>query len=437
MDGRSWQDIAFFPKTTLQKVFSKTVFFLEPYYAYFFWPHIVNECREAGLKVGDLMGLHFNKEPYVQFHLYAQYFHPTTMIERVNHIHFYRQPNRLYKGTKVPDWAQNHVNEAGEFDLYTAQQWAEAMDDFTSEITPVPFFRDPMPLDANPLLWLQVFGLGAGKGRRLFYNEKPVHSIWHDGGEFDPEEMNYGYEPRLQNPFMTATEEGKEQFDKHMADLNRMYPESFPKEGYVYPHEVLRHFQIRDKWFQRNIQNVRELKLMQQAVEMQKAGTLTEEQSLAVIKFIRDGHFRDFYTVQDMAYNQKHYGVEGQPLWTGLHTLIEELQLYFLPQACTSQPDLEQFWEHADYFLGVHEMEADFNWWWEMQQGTSQIPLNANTPEQRRELLKKMNMPEDEIAKQLAEIEETEAAVAEARSEYEQIMKEMGEHDEPPALQSQ
>ncbi len=80
--------------------------------------------------------------------------------------------------------------------------------------------------------------------------------------------MDYGFKPRFHNPFFTATDEGKAVFDKHMSDLNRMYPESFPKEGYVYPHEVLRHFQVKDKWFQRNVQNVRELRLMQQTVEL-------------------------------------------------------------------------------------------------------------------------------------------------------------------------
>lgn len=324
------------------------------------------------------MGLHFNKEPYIQFHIYAQYFHPNNIIERVNHVHFYRQPNRLYKGTKVPEWAQNHIREGGEFDNYTHDQWTQAMDDFQSEVTPIPVFRDGMPLDANPILWTQIYGFGGGKGRRLFYNEKPVHSTWHDGGEYEEEEMNYGYNPRLKNPFLTATEEGKEEFDKYMQDLNKMYPESFPKEGYVYPHEILRHFKIKDKWFQRNMQGLRELKLQQSAVDLQKNGVLSEEESLQVVKFIQDGHFRDFFTVQDMAYNQKHYGVEGQPLWTGLHKLIEELQLYFLPVASTSQPDLEQFWEHADYFLNTHELEADFNWWWENEMGTNKLRLSGN-----------------------------------------------------------
>ena len=53
-----------------------------------------------------------------------------------------------------------------------------------------------------------------------------------------------------------------------MQDLNKMYPESFPKEGYVYPHEILRHFEIKDKWFHRNLQAVREMRLMQEAVDL-------------------------------------------------------------------------------------------------------------------------------------------------------------------------
>ena len=76
--------------------------------------------------------------------------------------------------------------------------------------------------------------------------------------------------------------------------------------------------------------------------------------------------------------------------------MIEELQLYFLPVASTSQPDLEQFWEHADYFLNTHELEADFNWWWENEYGTNKLKLTGN-PEEVKESMKKLGMSEEEI----------------------------------------
>ena len=40
-------------------------------------------------------------------HVYAQYFHPETILERVRDTSFYRRPRTIYKGFRVPDWAQN------------------------------------------------------------------------------------------------------------------------------------------------------------------------------------------------------------------------------------------------------------------------------------------------------------------------------------------
>lgn len=38
-------------------------------------------------------------------HVYAQYFHPNSLLERVRDVAFYRKPRTLFKGFKVPDWA--------------------------------------------------------------------------------------------------------------------------------------------------------------------------------------------------------------------------------------------------------------------------------------------------------------------------------------------
>ena len=47
----------------------------------------------------------FHKEPYIMNHVYVQHFHPTTILERVRDVSFYRRPRTLFKGFKVPDWA--------------------------------------------------------------------------------------------------------------------------------------------------------------------------------------------------------------------------------------------------------------------------------------------------------------------------------------------
>ena len=59
----------------------------------------------VGLRVEDVYNQKFHKEPYIMHHMYAQYFHPNTLLERVRNVSFYRRPRTIYKGFRVPDWA--------------------------------------------------------------------------------------------------------------------------------------------------------------------------------------------------------------------------------------------------------------------------------------------------------------------------------------------
>ena len=65
--------------------------------------NIIYKC--IGMRIEDFYHNKFFKEPYVQFHLYAQYFHPETLLERVRSVRFHRNPRTLFKGFTVPDWA--------------------------------------------------------------------------------------------------------------------------------------------------------------------------------------------------------------------------------------------------------------------------------------------------------------------------------------------
>ena len=62
-----------------------------------------------GIRIEDFYMLKFHKEPYFMNHVYAQYFHPETLLERVRDVRFYRYPRTLFKGFKVPDWATSDV----------------------------------------------------------------------------------------------------------------------------------------------------------------------------------------------------------------------------------------------------------------------------------------------------------------------------------------
>ena len=78
---------------------------IHPYLAFITYRFHVEKAREAGIRVEDFYMHKFHKEPYVMWHIYAQYFHPNTLLERVRDVNFYRRTRTLYKGFKVPEWA--------------------------------------------------------------------------------------------------------------------------------------------------------------------------------------------------------------------------------------------------------------------------------------------------------------------------------------------
>ena len=43
-----------------------------------------------GIRIEDVYCNKFHKEPYIMHHIYAQYFHPETLLERVRDVRFYR-----------------------------------------------------------------------------------------------------------------------------------------------------------------------------------------------------------------------------------------------------------------------------------------------------------------------------------------------------------
>ena len=69
-------------------------------------------------------------------HIYAQYFHPDTLLERVRDVRFYRQPRTIFKGFKVPEWATSNEKHGWEVDMHSRQAWDNAMQDMKAEWTP-------------------------------------------------------------------------------------------------------------------------------------------------------------------------------------------------------------------------------------------------------------------------------------------------------------
>lgn len=125
----------------------------------------------------------FFKEPYIQYHIYAQYFHPETLLERVRDVNFSRRPRTLFKGFRVPDWATSQKCHGWELDTYSRQAWENAITDMNSEWTPTQFTGERM--EPNPIEWMRFEQWGKGNSSRLFYNEVPNPTWFRYGGHLD------------------------------------------------------------------------------------------------------------------------------------------------------------------------------------------------------------------------------------------------------------
>lgn len=125
-------------------------------------------------------------------HVYAQYFHPETLLERVRDVSFYRRPRTLFKGFRVPDWATAEKVYGWQQDAYSKTAWENAMQDMLAESTPMPFVGERQ--EPNPLQWLRFEQVGKGNSSRLYYNEVP-QTWWHrQQGHIDnPDEFFYSF----------------------------------------------------------------------------------------------------------------------------------------------------------------------------------------------------------------------------------------------------
>jgi len=134
--AQGWIELVFNPRTRVEQVMSDALRFIHPYLFFVTYRFHVEKAREAGLRVEDVYCNKFHKEPYIMHHVYAQYFHPDTLLERVRDVSFYRRPRTIFKGFRVPDWAQNQNKHGWDFDAYSRQAWNNAMLDLEAEWTP-------------------------------------------------------------------------------------------------------------------------------------------------------------------------------------------------------------------------------------------------------------------------------------------------------------
>lgn len=227
-------------------------------------------------------------------HLYAQYFHPSTLLERVRTVSFYKRPRTLFKGFKVPDWATSEKMDGWEVDAYSRRAWEQAFHEFHSEATPSPFFGERN--EPNPLQWFRLEQQGKGNSSRLYFNEVP-EPWWHrHQGHMDVEnrdELLYSFthgdgEQEINFGIDTTTEEGRIRFKAEYDAISQMAPEIIKPEAMLFPHEFPKRVP-QEAHFQRVWQHYREYSLRSAISDAVNGGRLTQGDADSALRFLSGG----------------------------------------------------------------------------------------------------------------------------------------------------
>jgi len=315
----------------------------------------------TGIRIEDFYDQKFHKEPYYMNHLYAQYFHPTNLLERVRDVGFYRRPRTFFKGFKVPDWATAANTSGWETDAYSRQAWKNAMHEFHSETTPMPFFGERQ--EPNPLQWFRLEQFGKGNSSRLFYNELPEPWWNRFGGHMDTnqrDELIYSFtngdqEQAFDFGIDTTTEEGRAAFKEEFDAVVAMAPEMFKGYQMLYPHEMPKQI-TNEPHFQRMWMHYREHSLRDAIREGVDTNKITSDDASHALKFL--GKKNNLSVTQfvlghmgarpDLAQDESFQACERVFKAIGLELHIDQL---------TAEPFESQFWKTFDHQFALTEID--------------------------------------------------------------------------------
>jgi len=301
-------------------------------------------------------------------HVYAQYFHPHTLLERVRDVRFYRQPRTMFKGFKVPDWATSKEQHGWEVDAYSRHAWDQAMLDMHSEWTPTQFAGERQ--EPNVLQWFRFEQWGQGMSARLFYNEVPQPTWWRYGGhmlkdnnddkERDKLLYSFTHADQEQNVIFgidTTTEEGRKQFREEYNALCELAPEILKKENLVFPHEQPP-LLTNEPHFRRVWQHYREHMFRLRFAQLVEAGEISESDANTFSRWVDMTGYPTF-SIYMMARTGKLDHLSNDAGFQATMRVLETMGLgaIVLEQHKTSMPLEEQFWEQFDGVYQLNEKE--------------------------------------------------------------------------------
>lgn len=315
------------------------------------------------MRVEDVYNNKFHKEPYIMMHLYAQYFHPETLLERVRDVRFYRNPRTMFKGFKVPDWATAKEQHGWEYDAYSRSAWDNAMHDLNSEWTPTQFTGERQ--EPNPLQWFRFEQWGAGFSARLFYNEVPKPTWWRQGGhllenaddtqERDRKLYSFTYadqDDRVIFGIDTTTAEGRAKFQQEYDNLAELAPEIIKKDEIIFPHEMGPEIST-EPHFQRVWQHYREHIFKLRFAQLVEEGEISEEDAQTFTRWVGlTGH--PTFNIYILGRTGKLDHLQGDAGYQATMRVLDTMGLGAIDfDKYTAQPFEQQFWEQFD---GVYEL---------------------------------------------------------------------------------
>jgi len=352
---QGWLELVFNPRNNFEKYVSNTLRFIHPYLAFVTYRFHVEKSREIGIRVEDFYCNKFHKEPYIQHHIFAQYFHPDSLLERVRDVRFYRNPRTLFKGFKVPDWATAEKRHGWELDAYSRQAWENAMHDLNSEWTPMQFTGER--LEPNILNWFRLEQWGKGNSSRLFYNEVPKPTWFRYGGHLDnPEKTLHSFtnadqEHKFVFGIDTTTPEGREQFKKEWETACQLVPELISKEDMVYPHEA-QPLLSEEPHFRRVWQHYREHLFKLRFAYLVQEGKISESDAASFRNYVDFNGGASFTTY---LYSQLGLIQKGED-FEAAQRVLEALGLSKVEiSRKTAQSYEEQFWDQFDVIFELSE----------------------------------------------------------------------------------
>ena len=353
----AWLELVFKPKSAFQLYVSRSLRMIMPYLSWFTYRFHVEKARDGGFRVEDVYMNKFWKEPWIHYHIYSQYFHPETILERVRNVHLYRRPRTMFKGFTVPDWAQSQNNGGWDLDVHSRLAWENAIHDMNSEATPLQFAGQR--LEPNIIEWFRIEQIGKGASSRLFFNENPKPTWFRYGNVDNKNKQLYSFTHGDQDHNFvmgidTTTAEGREEFQNEWNKMAQMVPELIDKDNIVYPHEV-RRFISSEPHFQRVWQLYREHTFKLRFAYLVEEGEISSEDA-ETFKSMCD----DMGTLSMNVYFWGKAGLYGDVSSNADHQacgrILEKMGLDAIEfNFNTSKPFDEQFWTAYDYLSELTE----------------------------------------------------------------------------------